>query len=186
MTAINRRHTNARTTSRAFLESIFTVPGVEIPFCEICDRATAARIASSASILNNVCMAMTADGFLTRPRKGIYARADHRGVALALAEPDAAPAPFTPDAPTGASFAGLQSALRRIEAKVDVLTHGALDATDLGCIQRILGQHIREVTPVLDATGLKALDGLKSRVSAAMVASAVSMVKVNGEEVAHG
>jgi hypothetical protein len=186
MTAINRRHTNARTTSRAFLESIFAVPGVEIPFCEICDRATAARIASSASILNNVCMALTADGFLTRPRKGIYARADQRGVALALPEPEAAPVPLSPDAALVVRFAGLQAALGRIEAKVDVLTHGALDSTDLSCIHRLLGQHIREVSPVLDATGLKALDGLKSRVSAAMVASAVSMVKVNGEEVAHG
>jgi hypothetical protein len=185
MTATNRRHGNARTTSRAFLESIFTVPGVEIPFCEICDRATAARIASSASVLNNVCMALTADGFLTRPRKGIYARADHRGVALALAEPDAAPAPFTPNVPTGASFAWMQAALGRIEAKVDALPHGSLDSTDLSCIHRILGQHIREVSPVLDATGLQALEGLKSRVAAAMVASAVS-VPVNGEEVSIG
>ena len=186
MPAINRRHSNARTTSRAFLESIFTVPGAEIPFCEICDRAVSAKIASSASILNNVCVALTAEGFLTRPRKGIYARADQRGVALALPEPEAAPVPLTPEAALVVRFAGLQAALGRIKSKVDVLTHGALDSTDLGCIQRILSQHIREVSPVLDATGLKALEGLKSRVAAAMVASAVSMVNVNGAEVTHG
>jgi hypothetical protein len=182
----NRRHAHARATARAFLESIFTDPGAEIPFYEIVDRANAAKIASSSSILNTVCIRLVDEGFLVRLRKGIYSRSDQRGVALALPEPEAAPAPLSPEAALVVRFAGLLAAIGRVEAKVDVLTHGVLDTTDLGCIQRILGEHIRAVAPVLDSTGLMALEGLKSRVGAAMVASAVSGVKVNGEEVAHG
>lgn len=121
MAVHNVRFNNARIAARAFLESIFSEVGSEFAFSDISTRAIKAGVASSNSILNNVCVEMTNEGFLTRTKKGVYARTDTRGTALPLPEPVPVPPPSAPsaDALEVIRLAGIDSRIVGLSQQMD-------------------------------------------------------------------
>lgn len=115
------RHSNSRAAARAFLESIFSEVGSELSFSDISTRAIKAGVASSTSVINNVCVTMTDEKFLTRRKKGVYSRTDPRGTALPMPEPPKAPAPPSQEALDVVRLAGIDSRLIGLATKIDGL-----------------------------------------------------------------
>ena len=111
------RNRNSRAAAESFLRALFNTPGTALSWSEVTTRAATARIPTSFAVLSEVAQEMVGTGFLESGGRGFYRRPEPCGVPLGFQDPVPAPAQSL----ELVRLAGIQSALLRLEAKVDAL-----------------------------------------------------------------
>lgn len=114
---------NASEKIRIFLVELFEEPGLTLHIQSIVERAHAAQLLAGASTINAAAVRLAEEGFLERPRRGIY----RRPTRTVQAEPEVIFEPVHDADPAG--FDAYVSALAATEARIISAVQAAVAST---------------------------------------------------------